>query len=500
MLSASADVAPHAAPLARLRAITARMLAGYVAFALLGIACGAAIAVGGLNAVYVCICATGCAFIAWDFRIGVVLLILLMPLSGSAVFPHALFGVTGLNPVNLLLVTTLAACMVQGLRERRTTRSIPPRLIWLYVFPLALAGAYGATHVGSIPSVFLETGSIEFDTSGGYLRDVLMKPLLIVIFALLLAQAVSKSKRPERFVIPTVISMWLMGLLVIGFVAASGTGLSELARSRSREFLSALGIHANDLGRLYAVSYALLLFTCTTTTSRALKLLLMASVCMAAIALVLTFSRGAFLAFITVNVAFLIWHRNLRTLIAALLIAALGAVALPDAIYQRAATGIAGGNADEISAGRIERIWLPQLPEIERSPLYGNGLSSILWSQVMREGVGVTYPAVTHPHNAYLQILEDMGIVGTLLVASYFANVFQSLRAASRNATETRVLRGFFAGAAVSLLSLLVAAATDGSFAPRPEQIFLWLAIGMLYGVQAKRAESADVRQAAGPS
>src|SRR2546430_7115809 len=52
----------------------------------------------------------------------VVLLILLMPISGSStLFPHEMFGVVGLNPLNLLLVGTLFSCLLHAAaREERT--------------------------------------------------------------------------------------------------------------------------------------------------------------------------------------------------------------------------------------------------------------------------------------------------------------------------------------------------------------------------------------------
>ena len=36
-----------------------------------------------------------------------------------------------------------------------------------------------------------------------------------------------------------------------------------------------------------------------------------------------------------------------------------------------------------MSAGRIDDIWLPLLPELFKSPLWGNGLNSIMWSYAM---------------------------------------------------------------------------------------------------------------------
>jgi hypothetical protein len=43
-------------------------------------------------------------------------------------------------------------------------------------------------------------------------------------------------------------------------------------------------------------------------------------------------------------------------------------------------------------------------------------------------------------------------------------------------------MRGFYQGAAAGLVSLLIMGVADGALTPRAEQVFLWFAIGMLYG------------------
>src|SRR5256885_16986977 len=63
-----------------------------LAIGLLGAAWGMAVATGGLTSLYLCASLIACGFILFDFRIGVVLLILLMPMSGSStLFPHEMF-------------------------------------------------------------------------------------------------------------------------------------------------------------------------------------------------------------------------------------------------------------------------------------------------------------------------------------------------------------------------------------------------------------------------
>lgn len=450
-----------------------------------GMLSGAVVALASLNALYLTISLIACGFILSDFRIGVVLLIVLMPVSTTSVFPHAMLGITGLNPLNLLLFGTLGACLLRGLTDGSLRRFLPRPLLWLYIVPILVAGMLGARHVGEILPAFYIHQLIDFVNAGGYFRDMVVKPLFIVIFALLVGAAVSRSAQPEKFLVPGLVSIWIMGLMVIVFVGQSGVALSQIAGSESRAFLSRLGLHANDLGRLFAIAYALLLFTWYESKDAGVRSALMATMMLVVAALMLTFSRGAFAAFALVNLLFLVWRRSVKTLIAFGLLASMVFLALPAVVYERVLTG-EGQGLNAISAGRVEGLWLPLLPEFMRSPVYGSGLGSIMWSEPMRTGGGASVLQATHPHNAYLQALLDMGIVGLILVCVYFLHVWRGFRTLGRDPTQSPTLRGFFSGAAAGLLALLFSGVSDGSLAPRPEQVFLWLAIGMMYG-QLKR-------------
>src|SRR6266705_842445 len=102
-------------------------LSVFAGIALLGAFWGSLVAVAELNALYLCVALIGCAFILLDFRIGVVLLILLMPIS--------------------------------------------------------VAGTLGSRHVGDIAPAFFMYDPLEFHDAAGYVRDLVAKPLSWVIFA-----------------------------------------------------------------------------------------------------------------------------------------------------------------------------------------------------------------------------------------------------------------------------------------------------------------------------
>lgn len=461
-------------------AVTFSTIAGIV---LLCAFWGFAVVIAELNALIVGLALLACVLVLRDFRIGVVLLIVLMPISASRIFPHEMAGVTGLNPVNLLLVGTLGSYLLHALSKRSAAGFIPRPLLWMYIAPFLVAGALGSRHVGDIALYFVMNDQVNFTNAAGYIRDMVVKPLVFVVFSLLVGAAVARTGDSKKFLAPTIISIWVMGLLVIVYFLLYGRTLGALASGTARTFLSPLGLHANDLGRIYAFAYALLLFTWAGTKEYGLKLILLASMALVVVALALTFSRAAFAGFILVNALFVLSRRDSMGLVIGCLVA-VAAFFLPDAIYDRVTTGF-GAGADAISAGRIDTIWLPLLPDVARSPVYGSGLASILWSEAMRAG---RVQLVSDPHNAYLKTALDMGLVGLFLVCAYFAHVWKGFRRLSADPDLNPAQRGFYQGAAAGLVTFLIMGVSGSSLTPAAEQSFLWLAIGMMYGHRLRKA------------
>jgi O-antigen ligase len=461
------------------------VLAGLLAF---GIAWGAAVAFAGVGAALICVSLVACVFCLRDFRSGVVLLILIMPISASFLFPHSMFGISGLNPLNLLLAATLFSYILNyaGQGALKALGSRP--LLFLYVLPILMGALFGVSHVHEIPGIFKEMDWIEYDGAVGYIRDLVMKPLLLVLYAMLVGVAVAHSRSIARFLTPMLISMWVMAMLVIVFVATSGVHLAQLAGTYERSFLSPLGMHANDLGRLYATAYALLLFIWDRTPRASLKAFLIVSMAVVGAALLLTFSRGAITALVIVNLIYLFSRRKLKTLVLCAMAVPILLWLMPGAIWSRLDMGMDQG-ANAVSAGRVKGIWLPLLPWAAQSPIWGHGLQSLLWSPAMRGGHMMQ---VTHPHSAWLQAVIDTGVIGLVLILAFWLwHVWRGLRRYARDPSLTPELGGFFEGAAAGLLGFVIANVAGSSFFPVPEQSFLWLAVGMMYGLRLRERAAA---------
>jgi hypothetical protein len=453
-----------------------------VGLGLFAIVCGVGLAIGELDALLAAITVLACFATLADYRIGAVLLVIMLPVQGSNFFPHSVLGVIGLNPMNLVLGATLVSYLVRGYGLKRF---IPKPLVWLLIAPMAVAGLIGMPHVLDIHPAFYDEQLIHYTGTLGYLSQTLFKPLLTVFVAIMIGAAVARVKKAESFLLPVIVSVWVMSLMAIGYVVAEGVSLGALSLTTSRTFFNSLGMHANDLGRLYAVAYALLLFTWGETKDLRLKTVLLFTMGILTIALVLTFSRGAMVGWVLVNALFLVWKFNAKTIGLALLAGGAGLLVMPGAVVSRMSLGLVGGaDVNEFSAGRMNDIWIPLFPELFKSPIWGNGLDSIMWSKAIWTD---QMALVTHPHNAYMQAILDTGLLGMALVLGFYWHVYRSARDLGSNAYLSPTMRGFYQGLVASLLCFLITGFVGSSLRPSQEFAFLWIAIGMMYGQLARR-------------
>jgi len=456
-----------------------------LALAMLALALGSgyALALGELAGLYVSLSVILGIAVLIDFRLGAVLMLLMLPMAASALFPRNLLKIAGLDPLNLMVLATLGAYLLIA-RVRAALPLVPQPLVWLYVVPITVAGLIGMRHVDEIPLFFYETNVITFDTGIKYFLLTVVRPMFMVAVALLIGAAAAQSRKPERFIIPIAASAWLLALIQIGFVIIEGPSLATLASASERGFYLPLGIHANDLGRLHLYGFALLLFVWAETKRPGLRLFLLLTLGVLGIALLLTFSRAAIAGLIVVGALFLMWKFNAKTLGLAVMAVLLAVMFAADALYARLTLGF-GSGIDAVSAGRVEGIWLPLLPELTKSPLWGNGLRSLLWSFPM-VNEGMTRSG--HPHNAYLEALLDMGIIGFALLTAYYAHVWQGFRRLGNSADLNPELRGLFQGATAALIAFLLACLAGSSLRPEPESAYLWIAIGLMYGLRGRRS------------
>ena len=88
---------------------------------------------------------------------------------------------------------------------------------------------------------------------------------------------------------------------------------------------------------------------------------------------------------------------------------------------------------------------------------------------------------VGHPHNAYLGVLLDLGLVGIAVVGAFFWSAWKTFRRLSQHHVDSQ-WRGVFEGGIVSLMCLAIQGLTDDKFVPTYPQAALWVCYGLALG------------------
>lgn len=453
-------------------------LASYLALTATVVICGIAVPFLGLYVPLLIVMGLMAVWVMADFRAGVVLALILIPISATVFFPHELFGLKGLNPLNVLLLVTVVSLFIQSSFRNPLPLQIPQLLIWCYIVPFGIAALIGSRHVSEIPMFFKVNNLISFDDSIGYVRDLFIKPLYLPIAAVLLAIAVRASARPERFVIAILVAGALPALLVLGTFANSGLSLLDLSGADARGFLSVLGMHANELALLFNSGYVLAIYTLGGVADRSARFALFALSLLFSVAVLITFSRAGVGVFATINIIYLIKQRRLKTLVLFLIAGLAITTVFWDALMARMLTGVEGGDRSAITAGRLDDIWLPLLSEAIRSPFLPHGISSVMWSHPVQKG---TMLQVGQTHSAYLGLLYDYGVILGGLIAWFIWRLIGEFRRLARQ-DESPILRSFFGGATMAMLVWLLQGLSDDRFTPTYAQPLIWFSVGMLLG------------------
>ena len=450
-----------------------------IALILLALLYGAvASLVGPLYAVLLLLLPVGGSAILLDYRIGVWFLVLLLPFAATHLIPRQILGVTGLNPVNALLLVTLVSVVIAYYfgRPRLQLIAMPtPLILYLGLVGFgAVLGSFSAEH--AIPRVTSD-GSIEIYTKTRYLLEALLKPMIIVVVAGLLAiQARNGSVRSVLMAL-ALAALVFFGITV-GHLLVTGASLHVLASSHTRGFLSWTGMHANELGLLANMFFAVLFFAFLKAQGVVQRMAFFLASGASGLMAALTFSRGAFIGILLVGMYFMVSRRRAGQLFIGLLVVALAALFLPHAFVERATTGFARADLNIITAGRLDDIWRPLWPWVWESPFWGHGLGSTWWAPANVRGAMLP---VGHPHSAYLGVVLDSGLVGVVITAVFFWSMWVLFRRLMRVHPEP-LWQGVFEGGLVCMLILFFQGVTDDRFTPTYSQTALWLIYGLALG------------------
>jgi hypothetical protein len=397
------------------------------------------------------------------------ILIFFFPFSGTEAFKAAMAGIPGFKPLQILSVAVFAVALLNASRAVPLPRQA--KLFFASVFILfTVAFLRSMPNLSTINPILSESLSLPH-----YVFSHYFKPLIYFLPALIVTQYVYTGKDIDRVVATINWSITILAMVIIGFFLFDRNLILDPGSTRDF-YADSFGMHTNSIVNYFIMGLPFVL----TDLFRKRVPIGIVKISLCAIAVALLFSRSAYFLFVFSILIYLFVSKRAKWLpifVATILI--LLAV-LPESITERATKGFHSMNRNEISAGRVDNIWLPLLKEIGDDPravLFGEGRYAMVVSDVHKKKIIIQ---AMHPHNMYLEMLLDSGLAGLLIVMGLFAYLLKSVYSSVARA-ETGRYREFQVATMTSLLCFLLSGVTDRTFFPDDINGYLWMTVAMAF-------------------
>lgn len=431
-------------------------------------------------------------------------LIFLMAVIRHEIMPSAMFGITGLNPWNFLLINVLMAFVLQRGRENLKWDA-PPHLSWLLALSIvAINVALLRTAMNPGPIIeFSERTNFDLNVTAMYI-DYLINPIKWVLPSMLLFMGCNSAER-FRWAVFSMLAMYLLlALLVIRWMPLGLLTDGEALQSRAARVLGRdVGYYRTNLSIMLAGGCWMMMGLSNYYKKYAFPIYGVAAIMF--LAMLLTAGRGGWLAWavLALVMGFAKWRKYL------LMVPVLGLLALPfipSSIMDRLTEGFSDSGdeqadyqatlseddaqLDTISAGR-SLLWPLIVDRINEQPVIGYGFYGIVNSGASIEYFETYDWGYFHPHNAYLQLIVDNGYLLSLPLLLFFLIVTRYAWILFRRAENPEQM---MAGAAcfALVMAFLIGGLTGQSFYPEERSFGMWCSIGLLMRawVQYKSGET----------
>jgi O-antigen ligase len=428
---------------------------------------------------------------AWrrDWFISLCAALILMAVVEHPDMPSSIAGIQGLNLWNLLILNIVGAWW-QSRRQQALPLGIPRTILVFGILYL------GVIFFGFIRLV-LNPAHIVGHSFMSATSEYLINAIKWVVPGFLLIDGCRTEKRIRIAMFCLLAVYVLLAVQVIRWMPleyiTSGDRLSARA---SKIIQNEIGYNRVTLSMMLAGASWAILATLPLIKKTIYKLFIVGCAVAVMLGQALTGGRTGYLAWGAVGLILCLakWRRMLPLIpTAALLIAT-----LVPAVRERMLSGIGGQegmvvaehNDYEMTSGRT-LIWPYVIEKIKDAPIIGYGKLAMIRTGLSKFLADEHNELFAHPHNAYMEVLLDNGVVGFVIIIPFYLlllkrgfNLFQRRDDPYANAAG---------GAACALLlALLIGSFGGQTFYPREGAVAMWAVFGIVLRISADRRQQVE--------
>lgn len=415
--------------------------------------------------------------------------------------PREMFGISGLNPYNVVLLFILMNWFFQRKKEHLSwnmpsnlNRLFLVYLILITVSFLRMASDLQSFHVYPMPN----NQTISFQS---FLKSDYLNSLKYLIPGLLLLHGINSRER-VRYAVWAVLSFgFLLSFQVTTKMLPALIGSDDLATRALRVLDRDIGYHRVNLAAMTAGFSWAFFSLISTAKANWERYFAYSGFALSSLAMALSGGRAGMMAWL--GCGFLLALLRYRKLfIIGPLIGVIALAGIPG-LYDRLIEGFTDdthehsveGSAAEIldseghdlyavTSGRVVA-WPLVIEHIKEKPLLGHGKRAMVRLGIMHELadlLGTKKLNFGHPHNAYLELLLDHGLLGAIPILLFFVIIgFKAIPFISNTVDKDVTLGAGFLLA--FLVTQAIAALGSQSFYPDNGMVPLWSAIGVFFAV-----------------
>jgi len=418
--------------------------------------------------------------------------------------PKSILDIQGLNPWNILLFIIILAWLANRGNERLQW-DMPGKINWLltcYALVTLIAFLRMIADFSGYEALMLLRG-LPIPSTGNLVSEHIINAFKWVIPGLLLFDGCRDQKRLRMGMAALLLVYFILAVQVIKWMPLSNiAGGEELSERSLKILINEIGFHRVNLSMMLAgASWAV--FASREFIGRQRTRWPLLAALMIFFAQALTGGRMGYVTWAAVGLV-LLWSRWRRYLLLAPFAVAAVLFLVPSA-WERMSQGFGqetyressrfekmgydrgdGPDVYTVTAGR-NIAWPLVVDKIKESPWIGYGKEAMVQTGLTARMLTEYRENFPHPHNAYLQLLLDNGILGTLCILPFYMLVLKYSYSLLRdNRCPEFVAAG---GCCLALvLALLVASMGSQTFYPREGAMGMWCAIGLMLRVHLQRS------------
>jgi O-antigen ligase len=359
-----------------------------------------------------------------------------------------------------LVVIALLAIVIHLLKTRQGVRILIPRLFWLCWFVLSIL-------------VWVRLPASR-DTVSGFQRAILFSvynTLIMLLGSIYCSSFEAALKMTRAFLLVGIICTF--GILLFGKTAAE----YESARMT---FAGAQSLAvADSIGRAIMVFLVFWL----AKVKFLLRKLMIPFIALGLLAIFLAGGRGTILG-LALSTMFIAYayrkSHGIKTIVVGLILALV--IGFVVNYFFTVATQAQQFGIESITKGILDRVYMVKstLSEWSKSPVFGTGTGDMSFQLTGTVG------EKTYPHNIYLEVLNELGIVGFVFYMGLIAYSIKIFKAAISYQLENIIPREFLVVIAAGLIYYILFGVKTGSYAGSGMLYFL-LGAGLSLTEVAKR-------------